>query len=197
MIKAKLGDRVEDWLLRGLPFLFRRRVDPNLLTVIGALVSLVAAGCFAVGEFFAGGLVMLAGGAFDLLDGVVARFHGISTSFGAFLDSTLDRVVDMALLLGLTAFYARIGEPNHVLLAAYVMAVSVLVSYAQAKAELLVPAFKVGLFERGERIVILAAGALTGWMIPALWVVALGSTVTVVQRIVAAYREMSLIEEQS
>ena len=197
MIKAKFGDRVESWLLRGLPFLFRRPVDPNLLTVTGAGISLVAAGCFAVGEFFAGGLVMLAGAVFDLLDGVVARVHGISTRFGAFLDSTLDRVVDMALLLGLTAFYARLGEPNHALLAAYVMAVSVLVSYAQAKAELVVPSFKVGLFERGERILILAAGAITGWMIPALWVVALGTTVTVVQRFAAAYREMSLSEEQS
>ena len=197
MIKAKLGDRVEDWLLRGLPFLFRRRIDPNLLTVTGALVSLVAAGCFAGGEFLAAGLVMLAGGAFDLLDGVVARFHGISTPFGAFLDSTLDRAVDMALLLGLTAFYARIGEPGHVVLAAYVMAVSVLVSYAQAKAELVIPSFKVGLFERGERIVILAGGAITGWMVPALWAVALGSTVTAVQRFAAAYREMSLIEEQN
>lgn len=197
MIKAKLGDRVEAWLLRGLPFLFRRRVDPNLLTVTGLVVSLVAAGCFAAGAFFAGGIVMLAGGAFDLLDGVVARFHGISTRFGAFLDSTLDRVVDMALLLGLVAFYARSGEPNHVLLAAYAMAASVLVSYAQARAELVIPSFKVGLFERGERIVILALGAMTGWMIVSLWVIALGSTVTALQRFAAAYREMSLIEEQN
>ena len=197
MVKAKLGDRLEAWLLRGLPFLFRRQVDPNLLTVTGALVSVGAALCFAGGAFFAGGLVMLAGGAFDLLDGVVARAHGISSRFGAFLDSTLDRVVDMALLLGLTAFYARNGEPGHVLLATYVMAISVLVSYAQAKAELVIPSFKVGLFERGERIVILAVGALSGWMVPALWLVALGSTVTAVQRFAAAYREMSLIEERS
>ena len=197
MVKAKLGDRLEGWLLRGLPFLFRRRVDPNVLTVTGALVSIGAAVCFAEGAFVAGGLVMLAGGAFDLLDGVVARAHGIATRFGAFLDSTLDRVVDMALLLGLIAFYARSGASGHVVLATYVMAVSVLVSYAQAKAELVIPSFKVGLFERGERIVILAAGALSGWMVPALWLVAVGSTVTVVQRFAAAYRQMSLIEEQS
>ena len=76
MIKAKFGDRVESWLLRGLPFLFRRPVDPNLLTVTGAGISLVAAGCFAVGEFFAGGLVMLAGAVF----GVIYQLRGFAVA---------------------------------------------------------------------------------------------------------------------
>ena len=139
----------------------------------------------------AGGVVMLCGGVFDLLDGVVARYHGISTRFGAFLDSTLDRVVDMALLLGLCAYYATHGEPAQVLLCGYVMAVSFLVSYTQARAELVVPGFRVGVFERGERIVILALGALSGYVAPALWIVGIGSTVTVIQRFSAAHREMS------
>lgn len=194
MIKATVGDRIDGWLRTALPFLFTRRVDPNLLTVVGALVSVGAAVCLAFGSFLAGGLLILAGGFFDLIDGVVARHHGISTRFGAFLDSTLDRVVDMALLLGLTLFYARGGETGYVLLAGYAMAASVLVSYAQAKAEQVVPDFKVGLFERGERIVVLAAGALSGWVLPALWIVAVGSTITVAQRFARAYREMSLID---
>ncbi|MGI9592855.1 MAG: CDP-alcohol phosphatidyltransferase family protein [Myxococcota bacterium] len=194
MIKAKVGDRIDGWLHAALPFLFRHRVNPNLLTVLGALISLAAASCLAFGEFLAGGLLILAGGFFDLIDGVVARHHGISTRFGAFLDSTLDRVVDMALLLGLALFFARTGQSGHVLLAGYAMAVSVLVSYAQAKAEQVVPDFKVGLFERGERIAVLAAGALSGWVVPALWIVALGSTITVAQRFAKAYREMSLID---
>jgi phosphatidylglycerophosphate synthase len=194
VIKAKVGDRIDGWLHTALPFLFTRRVDPNLLTVLGALISIAAALCLALGAFVAGGLLILAGGFFDLIDGVVARHHGISTRFGAFLDSTLDRVVDMALLLGLAVFYARGGDTGTMLLAGYAMAVSVLVSYAQAKAEQVVPNFKVGIFERGERIVVLAAGALSGWVVPALWIVAVGSTVTVAQRFARAYREMSLID---
>ncbi len=194
MIKAKVGDRIDGWLHAALPILFARRLDPNLLTVLGTLISVAAALCLAFGAFLAGGLLILAGGFFDLIDGVVARHHGISTRFGAFLDSTLDRVVDMALPLGLALFYARAGESGYVLLAGYAMAVSVLVSYTQAKAEQVVPDFHVGLFERGERIGVLAAGALSGWVVPALWIVAVGSTVTVAQRVVGAYREMSLID---
>ena len=138
--------------------------------------------------------VMLFGGAFDLLDGVVARSHGIATRFGAFLDSTLDRVVDMALLLGIAMHYVFEGEPGRVLLAGYVLATSVLVSYAQARAELVLPSFRVGLFERGERILVLAAGALSGFLVAALWIVAIGSTATVIQRFTRAHREMSRID---
>jgi len=194
VIKAKVGDRIDGWLKLGLPFLFARPVNPNALTVIGACVSLVAAYRLSVGAFVSGGVLILAGGVFDLVDGVVARHHGSATRFGAFLDSTLDRVVDMALLLGVTVYFARQGEVGLVLLAGYVLSVSVLVSYAQAKAEQVVPGFKVGLFERGERIVVLAAGALSGLLVPALWLVALGSSVTVVQRFARAHREMTLIE---
>lgn len=194
MIKAKLGDRIDGWLHRALPFLFRWRVNPNALTALGAGISLLAAGLFASGALVAGGLVMLAGGACDLIDGVVARHQGKATRFGAFLDSTLDRLVDMALLLGVAMHYALRGEPGHVLLAGYALAAGVLVSYAQARAELVVPEFRVGLFERGERIACLAAGALFGLMIPALWIISVGSTVTVVQRFTCARREMNAID---
>jgi len=194
VIKAKFGDRLDEWFRRLLPFLFRRRLNPNALTVIGALICLVAAVAFSAGWFVAGGVLMLTGGAFDLLDGVVARSHGIATRFGAFLDSTLDRVVDMALLLGIAMHYVLEGEPGRVLLAGYVLATSVLVSYTQARAELVLPSFRVGLFERGERILVLAAGALSGFLVAALWIVAIGSTATVIQRFTRAHREMSRID---
>ncbi len=194
MIKATVGDRIDGWLRRGLPFLFTREVNPNHLTWLGAGISLLAAVQLQAGAFVAGGLLMLAGGVFDLIDGVIARHHGIATSFGAFLDSTLDRVVDLALLLGLCVHYAREGDVWLVFVCGYTMGVSVLVSYAQAKAEQVVEGFRVGLFERGERIVVLAAGLLTGWVVPALYVIAVGSTITVVQRFARAYREMSLID---
>ena len=142
MIKSKFGDRLDGWLRRLLPCLVRRRLNPNVLTVIGALICLVAAVAFSAGWIVTGGFLMLAGGAFDLLDGLVARSHGITTRFGAFLDSTLDRVVDMALLLGIAMHYVFEGEPGLVLLAGYVLATSVLVSYTQARAELVLPSFR-------------------------------------------------------
>ena len=194
MIKAKFGDQLEELLKRLLPFLFRRRLNPNVMTVVGALICLVAAAAFAAGWFVPGGVLMLVGGAFDLLDGVVARSHGIATRFGAFLDSTLDRVVDMALLLGISMHYSLEGEPGLVLLAGYVLATSVLVSYTQARAELVLPSFRVGLFERGERIIVLALGALSGFLVAALWIVAIGSTATVIQRFTRAHQEMSRID---
>lgn len=194
MIKSKLGDRLDGWIQTALPFLFRQPVDPNLLTLIGALVSLGGAGAFAAGWLASAGLLMLAGGFFDLVDGVVARYHGSSTRFGAFLDSTLDRLVDMATLTGVAVYFAIAGKPGGVALAGWALVASVLVSYAQAKAELMVPSFKVGLLERGERVGILAAGAILGFLTPALWIIAIGSTITVVQRIAHAYREMERMD---
>ena len=194
MIKAKLGHRLDAAVKAVLPFLFHRPLDPNVLTVVGCLVSLGAAAAFALGWFVTGGLLILAGGIFDLVDGVIARAHGIATRFGAFLDSTLDRLTDMALLVGITMHYALVGEPGHVLLAGYALIASVLVSYAQARAELVVPIFRVGFLERAERVLILAAGALFGFLVPALWVVGVGSTITVGQRFLRAYQEMEKLD---
>ncbi len=194
MIKSMFGERVDGVVHRLLPFLFRKRVNPNLLTVLGALISLLAAATLALGWFIVGGVLVLLGGAFDLVDGIVARHHGTSTRFGAFLDSTLDRLADMALLMGIAMHYALEGEPGFVLLAGYALMASVLVSYAQARAELVVPGFRVGLLERAERVGILALGALLGLMVPALWIIAIGSTITVIQRFTHAYRQMEQID---
>jgi CDP-diacylglycerol--glycerol-3-phosphate 3-phosphatidyltransferase len=190
MIKEKLGDRLDGWIHTALPFLFVRSIDPNLLTVVGALVSLLAAAAFAAGWFVVGGVGILAGGFFDLVDGVVARHHGTTTRFGGFLDSTLDRLVDMALLLGIALYFARVGRPEVVLLAGVALIASVLVSYSKACAEQYVPEIKVGIMERGERVGLLAAGGILGLVVPALWAVAIGSSVTVIQRFDRAYKEM-------
>lgn len=194
MIKEKLGGRLDGWLHTLLPFLFTRSVNPNLLSVLGALVSLGAAYAFAVGSLRAGGLLMLAGGVFDLIDGVVARHHGTSSSFGAFLDSTLDRLVDVAVLLGIIVHYAGEGAPELVLAGSIALAASVLTSYAKARAETMIPSLDAGFFERGERVVLLTAGAILGLLPWALLVVAFGATITVVQRVTLAYRELNLLD---
>jgi CDP-diacylglycerol--glycerol-3-phosphate 3-phosphatidyltransferase len=196
VIKSVMGERLDAWIHALFPFLFTRRLNPNALTVAGAILSMVAAVAFARGSFVIGGVLILVGGFFDLVDGVVARHQGVATRFGAFLDSTLDRLVDMALLLGIAMHFALVSEPYLVLLAGYTLISSVLVSYAQARAQLFFPAFSVGLLERGERVGILAAGAILGWMVPALWLLAVGSTVTVIQRFIHAYRELERMDAE-
>jgi len=195
MIKQKFGDRLDGWIHTAFPFLFVRPLNPNLLTVIGALGSVLAAAAFAGGWMVTGGLLILAGGFFDLVDGVVARHQGISTRFGAFLDSTLDRFADMVLLVGLAIYFARVAEPGHVLLCGAALVATVLVSYSAACARLTIPTgINVGFFERGERVGLLAAGAIFGFPVLALWILTLGSSITVGQRFVRAYREMGRLD---
>ena len=190
-----LDDRLDGWLKRLFPFVFRWTLSPNLLTVIGTLISLVAAAAFAAGWLAVGGGLILAGGFFDLVDGAIARHRGIATRFGGFLDSTLDRLVDMALLFGIAMHFALAGEPARMLLAGCALIASVLVSYTQARAEITVPRFlRVGILERGERIGLLAAGAILGLMVPALWIITIGSAITVAQRMAQAFREMEQID---
>ncbi len=190
MLKARLGHDFDERIARALPFLFHPRVHPNALSVLGVLISLGGAFAFAQGAFRLGAAIVLVGGLFDLTDGVVARRQGRVTSFGGFLDSSLDRVVDMALLLGLVLHYAGRGAVALAWLAGFALVATVLVSYTKARAESVVPDFAGGLLERAERIAILVLGGFTGWMPLALAVVAVGSAITAGQRIALAHRLM-------
>ena len=188
MIKEKYGHRLDQWIQTLFPFLFKRAVNPNLLTLLGAVVCVAAAIAFGMGEFVAGGLLLWLGGMFDLVDGVVARHFARSSTFGAFLDSTLDRMVDMAVLLALVIHYAGHGQRATAGVAGVVLISSVLTSYTKARAEALELNLSGGIVERGERIFLLVAGALFGLMVPVLWLLAVGATATVVQRFASARR---------
>jgi CDP-diacylglycerol--glycerol-3-phosphate 3-phosphatidyltransferase len=194
VIKSIAGQRLDPLLHRLFPFLFVWRLNPNALTVIGVLVSLGAAAAFADGRPRLAALLVLFGGFFDLVDGVIARHQGTSSRFGAFLDATLDRLSDMALLLGISVHAAALADPGGVVLAGAVLCVTVLVSYSKARAELVVPGFSVGFMERGERVGVLAAGAMFGLLTPALWLILVGSSITVAQRFALAYREMERMD---
>jgi phosphatidylglycerophosphate synthase len=194
VIKDQFGDRLDRVVHRAFPFLFWRPLNPNLLSVLGAVVSVGAASAFLAGHLRTGGWLMIASGFFDLVDGAVARHNGTTSTFGAFLDSTLDRLVDMAVLAGMIMFYAGRGSPGIALVAGVALVSSVLVSYAKARAEVVMGHLEGGLFERGERMGILAFGAVTGYLPVALAVVAVGATVTALQRIAIAHREMAKID---
>ena len=175
------------------------KISPNALTFIGLLINIVAAlyfgfarGDHAVKYFFYAGLTIIGAGVFDMVDGRVARQTGQVSVFGAFFDSVMDRYSDVAIFFGLLVFYARGNRLFYVGLVAFVMTASVMVSYTRARAEALIGTCKVGFMERPERIVCVIIGALFnkwGVMAPALWVLALLSTITVIHRIRYTYLE--------
>lgn len=165
-------------------------INPNALTFFGLVVNFWAAVLFATGRFRTGAAVIFLAGFLDMLDGQVARREGRVTPFGAFFDSTLDRYSDMALYMGLLVYYAVIGRSSYVILAAVATAGSVMVSYARARAESLIPLCKVGFMERPERMVLLIMGGVFNRMAPVLWVIAVVSTITVIHRITFTWQEI-------
>ena len=170
------------------------RIHPNVLTFIGLLVNGVAAALLASGRFFAAGLVIIAAGLFDMVDGRVARETNRVTRFGGFFDSVLDRYSDLVLLMGLLVYYASINRFFYVVLTAVVMTGSVMVSYTRARAECTIPLCKVGFMERPERMVLFIIGALFNRMAQVLWIIALLANLTVIQRILHTWKETRLLE---
>src|SRR5260221_14439206 len=161
------------WLLdRIVGALAATGVNPNFLTFAGLVVNFAAAAMFAIGRFRTGALIILFAGFLDMLDGQVARRQGRVTAFGAFYDSTLDRYADMALYMGLLVYYSVSGRTPYVILAAVATAGSVMVSYARARAESLIPLCKVGFMERPERLVLLIIGGVLNRMAQVLWGIA-------------------------
>jgi CDP-diacylglycerol---glycerol-3-phosphate 3-phosphatidyltransferase len=176
--------------------LARTPVTPNALTVIGTVgVSAGALALFPTGHLFAGALACWFFVMADMLDGALARVKGTSGVFGAFLDSTLDRIADASVFAGLAAWFVLGGHSRLMAgVALYCLVAGVLVSYAKARAEGLGLRADVGLAERGERLLIaLVAAGLWGlgvpYVLPAgLWVLAVASTFTFGQRVLAVHR---------
>lgn len=188
------------WLLQKIVNgLALSRISPNTLTFIGLLINIVAAiffgyarGDHAVRYFFYAGLVIFGAGIFDMVDGRVARATNQVSVFGAYFDSVIDRYSDVALFFGLLVYYARGNRFFYVVLVAFIMTASLMVSYTRARAEALIGSCKVGFMERPERVVLILLGALFnrwGVMAPALWVLAILSTTTVIHRIRYTYTE--------
>ena len=183
------------WLLdRIVSIVAATGVNPNVLTFLGLVVNFGAAASFAVGGFRTGAFIILFAGFLDMLDGQVARRQNRVTAFGAFYDSTLDRYADMALYMGLLVYYSVSGRTPYVVLAAVATAGSVMVSYARARAESLIPLCKVGFMERPERLVLVIIGALFNRMAPVLWIIAVLSTITVIHRIRYTWTRTELVD---
>ena len=193
----RIIDAMVRWLAHG-------HINPNILTVIGVALNVGCGVLFGLGSFFSAGITLVVANLFDMLDGQVARLSGRVTRFGGFLDSSLDRLSDMVVFVGLMVFYAR-DTPWHstlnVFLAGAGLMGSVMVSYASARAESLIPKCDVGFLRRPERVVLFIIGALSthpgsnnffaNRMPAVLWVLAVGSYWTFAHRMYHTWRELN------
>lgn len=194
------AQRIKTAMVRGLS---SGRVNPNVLTVTGVAINVGCGLLFGFGYFFWAGIILIIANIFDMLDGQVARLSGRVTRFGGFLDSSLDRLSDMVVFVGLMVFYARDTQYHstlNVFLAGAAMMGSVMVSYASARAESLISKCDVGFLRRPERVVLLIIGALsTHWesknffanrMPAVLWILAVGSYWTFAHRMFHTWYEV-------
>jgi len=173
--------------------LARPGVTPNALTWFGLLLSLGAAVLIALKQPFAAGFVVLFAGLFDMLDGALARFTDKTTRFGAILDSTLDRLGEVVVLLGLLIFFARELSTPGILVVGFTLPGALLVSYLRARAEAAGLTGEVGFFTRTERVIILSLGLLLSGidyaLITSLGIIAFFSYLTIVQRLLHVWHQ--------
>jgi CDP-diacylglycerol--glycerol-3-phosphate 3-phosphatidyltransferase len=177
-------------------------IPPNVITWSALVANLWAGILFAAGRFAAAGGMMILAGLCDLLDGPVARRQGRISLFGGFLDSVLDRYADLILFLGLLIYYVHVNRFTYAFLVGAAAAGAVMVSYAKARAESLVPGQGVGFWERPERLALMILGALVNRMPSALWILAIGPNITVIHNIVDTWQQTergrrSLVDAQS
>jgi CDP-diacylglycerol---glycerol-3-phosphate 3-phosphatidyltransferase len=177
--------------------LLRLGVTPDMVTVAGVLGAVIASfALIARGHFLSGGIVVTFCVLTDALDGTMARLRGPSGPWGAFLDSTLDRIADASVFAALVIWYAGRGDDSVSLaVALFCLIAGVVTSYAKARAEGLGMTCNVGLAERVERLILVLSGVILAGLgldvaLPVLlWVLAVASAITVAQRMVEVHRQ--------
>jgi CDP-diacylglycerol---glycerol-3-phosphate 3-phosphatidyltransferase len=180
-------------------FLARHRVHPNLLTTLGFVATLGAGLSYHQHHVRLAGLLILVGGFFDILDGRVARVTQLGSKFGAFYDSTLDRISEIVVFLGILSLYnsyrQELGDVGMIYLVMLAMAGSLMISYTRARAEALGLDCRVGLMPRAERVVLIGASSLffgTAWdgivLKVVIGVLAVTTNLTAFQRIIWVYQ---------
>jgi phosphatidylglycerophosphate synthase len=183
-LRETLYPKVEPIVTRIVAFLTSQGISPNQLTLAGAALSLLTGIIYAKGYLFLGGVMLFVAGAADLLDGPLARSTGKTSTFGAFLDSALDRYSDFFVFAGLSIHFVRNGEVFWFLVTLGTLLGAFAVSYTKARAENFIKNCGVGTFGRSERILFLIAGTLVTPLLKlVLLVLFVGTHVTAIQRI--------------
>jgi CDP-diacylglycerol--glycerol-3-phosphate 3-phosphatidyltransferase len=169
----------------------RLKVTPNQVTIAGTILNLGAAALVVTDHLIYAGIVFLVAGCFDMLDGALARSTQKATPFGAFLDSTLDRVSEGAVLAAIAYLLALRGSALDAALVVVALLGSLLVSYTRARAESLGLECKVGLMSRPERVILIAIGLFFNVLAYVVYIMVALTVFTVVQRVVHTYRQLN------
>lgn len=184
MISAKFGHFLDKPLA---PIAKKIAISPNILTILGFLITAVAAVSIPF-SLLTGGFLILLGGFFDMLDGIVARTNGKSTKFGALLDSTLDRYSDSFIFIAIAWYFFNTNNLAGVIFTIGSLVGALLISYVRARAEGIGIKCTIGLMERPERVVLLSFGCITGWLFPIIIALFFFSHSTAIQRILYVYK---------
>jgi CDP-diacylglycerol---glycerol-3-phosphate 3-phosphatidyltransferase len=171
-------------------------ITPNMLTLFGLVLNAGVAALLITDHKVAGGFMLIFAGLFDMLDGALARVADKTSTFGAFLDSVVDRYSEAIVLLGLLLYYYLHGSPNtivEVVLIYVILVGSMMISYTRARAGALNIHNEVGIMARPERIILLAIGLVfqTVLLLPILWIMAVGTQITAIQRVLYVWQVTS------
>lgn len=191
--RRALSDYVESPVARSME---RVGLTPNAVTLIGLLIAVGGAALVAAGMWWAGGIVVLFGGVFDMFDGALARMTGRASKFGALLDSVVDRVSEAVALFGILAYYLIADNDLGAALAYAAIIGSIMVSYMRARSEGLGIDCKVGVMTRPERVAAIGFGLIAAHWLPVVMPVVLGAIAaltafTAVHRLIHTSREIS------
>ncbi len=184
-VLEKVKDDVAELIEPSTQYLVKKRFKPDVLTMVGFALNLVAALLFGLDMLRWAGVMVLLAGIFDLLDGQVARAGRTATTFGALLDSTVDRYSEIVVWFGMVVSFIRAGSLWTSSALFFALAGSLMVSYVRARAEGLGEECKVGFMQRPERVVAIGVGALVGQigLTVAVWVIAVLSNYTALHRV--------------
>jgi len=166
------------------------RITPNQVSLGGILLNLVSAALILRGQLALAGIVYLLAGSLDLLDGALARLAKMSSRFGAFLDSTADRISEGVVFAAIAYHFARHGLPVDAALTVLALLGSLLVSYTRARAEGLGLECKVGIVTRAERVVLIGLGLMFGLLPVAIYLLVFLTGFSATQRIVRTLRQL-------
>ena len=159
--RQSLKDALDIYFINPILFLFiKLKLTPNLITLIGFGICVIATYYISIGSFILGGLLILMSGIMDIFDGAMARKMNLITDKGAFLDSTFDRLSESIILIGLIYFFSQENELNAVMLASASLVFSLLISYLRARLEGLGYNSKSGFFTRPERVLVISLGLI-------------------------------------
>lgn len=179
------------WILKALG------ANPNLITFTGLLVNIYIAFLFSEGHIVLAGYLMILSGAFDVLDGAVAKATNKVTKFGGFFDSVIDRYSDLFVWLGVMVYFGRIGNVFYLLLSGLAMIGSIMISYTRARAENIIPKCKVGFMERPERHITLMFGSMFNHLVVAVWILAITTQVDAFWRILFTKKEIDRVDNST